>query len=117
MRTNLFSIFDTAAKRFKEPFYAPTVEYAIRMFRDTANLMRDDNPIAKFPEDYVLFHVGEFDQESGELTSWEPHSLGVAIQFQDQRNQHQPDPSGVYVQSNGLDFGQLEAQEEVTDAS
>lgn len=80
MSCELFSVFDSAAKRFLEPFYAPTIEYAIRSFRQTVN--SSESTIQRFPEDYTLFHIGSFDQESGMLNPGAaPVSLGVAITF------------------------------------
>jgi len=77
---NCFTVYDSAARRYLEPFFAETVEVAIRMFRTLCN--RPEHQFAKFPEDYALFHIGSFSQETGMLESFvAPHSLGVAIQF------------------------------------
>lgn len=80
MKCSLFTVFDSAAARFLEPFYAPTVEYALRQFRTTVN--QEGHQFNKFPEDYTLFLIGEFDQEQGTITALDsPQSLGVAITF------------------------------------
>lgn len=79
MKTCLFSVYDSAARRYKEPFYAPTPEYAERMFRQTVN--SPGNPIHDYPEDYTLFHVADFNQETGVIEAVGPFSLGVAIVF------------------------------------
>lgn len=83
MRLQAFSVFDGAANLFLEPFWAPTMEVAIRGFREACQ--RQDHQFNKFPEDYTLFHVGEFDQERGEFTPLTPRSLGVAITFLQKR--------------------------------
>jgi hypothetical protein len=83
MNVQLFAVYDAAAMRFIEPFPAPTIEFAIREFRSTVN--REGSQIHKYPEDYTLFHIGEFDQETGFLLPLQaPHSLGVAITFKDE---------------------------------
>lgn len=79
MKVQSFSVFDGAANMFLEPFFAPTLEVAIRGFREAVT--REGHQFNKFPQDYTLFHVGEFDQERGEYTPLVPHSLGVAITF------------------------------------
>jgi len=80
MTTELFSIWDSAAQRYLEPFFAPTIEYAIRQFRQAVN--KPDHQFNLYPEDYTLFHVGSFDQEEGQLQPLAtPHSLGVAMSF------------------------------------
>lgn len=81
MLTNLFCVYDSAASRYLDPFNAPTVEFAIREFRSTVN--RKDSHFHRFPEDYTLFHIGEFDPEKGELVGFPPRSLGVALTFLD----------------------------------
>lgn len=88
--TQLFSVFDSAAARFTEPWPAQTVELALRRFRHTVN--KEGNDISMFPEDYTLFHVGEFDQETGRVTAFAaPHSLGVAITFKERPQVMHPD--------------------------
>lgn len=79
MLTQLFTVYDTAADRFLDPFCAPTVEFAIRGFREAVNTQ--GHQFNKFPQDYTLFHVGEFDPENGALTDFAARSLGVAITF------------------------------------
>lgn len=78
MIQHAFSVFDTAAQRFLEPFWAPTIEFAIREFRRAVNT--DGHQFQQFPEDYTLFHVGSFNQERGEMVPLgTPHNLGVAV--------------------------------------
>lgn len=80
MKTQMFTVYDAVAARFLDPFHAPTVESAIRRFRHTVN--QEGNDFNLFPEDYSLFHIGEFDPEDGTLSALAtPHSLGVAITF------------------------------------
>ena len=82
MIMEIFTVFDSAAARYLEPFFAPTVEVALRRFRQTVNQPAADNPIALYPEDYSLYHIGTYHQETGELVPFgELHSLGVAITF------------------------------------
>lgn len=81
MKMYLFTVFDSAAKAYLEPFAAPTVEFAIRGFRQAVN--QPGHQFGKFPDDYTLFSIGAFDQEMGRLLPQEPVSLGVAITFID----------------------------------
>lgn len=76
---NLFCILDSATKLYLDPFVAPTVEAAIREFREHVN--QEGSPLNRFPEDYTLFHIGEFDPDKGELVGFPPRSLGVAVTF------------------------------------
>jgi len=76
---NCFTVYDSAARRYLEPFFAETVEVACRMFRSLVN--KEGHQFNRFPEDYTLFHIGEYDAELGELTAMTPHSLGVALTY------------------------------------
>lgn len=80
MKTQIFSVYDSAAGRYLEPFFAPTPDVAIRGFREAAN--RPDHQFQKFPADYTLFQIGEYDAESGHIEPMPPHSLGNALQYQ-----------------------------------
>jgi len=78
--TNVFTVYDSAARRYLEPFFAETIEVACRMFRSIVN--HEGSQFGKFPEDYVLFHIGEFDPTTGNLVPMmAPHSLGVAVTY------------------------------------
>lgn len=82
MKLLLFTVFDSATRLFLEPFEAKTIESALRTFRAVVN--REGHQFNLYPDDYTLFVVGEFDQESGLLTAYEtPMSLGVAVTFLD----------------------------------
>lgn len=73
------TVYDTAAARFLDPFTAPTIEFAIREFRRAVN--EPGHQFNRYPEDYALFHVGQFNPDSGELQHMAPRSLGVALTF------------------------------------
>lgn len=82
MRNEIFTVFDSAAKLYLEPFFAETVEVACRMFRQIVN--KEGHQFNKFPEDYTLFHIGAFDPVTGAVQKLDtPHSLGVALTFVD----------------------------------
>jgi len=76
---HLFSVYDSAAKLFLDPFVASTHEVAIREFRRIVN--QAGHQFNRFPEDYTLYHLGTFDTESGTLIGSDPRSLGIAQSF------------------------------------
>ena len=79
MEQFIFTVFDSAAGAYLEPFFAPSIEFAIRGFREAVN--KKDHQFNKFPEDYTLFQVGAWDPKKGVLEPCAPHSLGVALAF------------------------------------
>jgi hypothetical protein len=67
MNIQLFSIHDVKAGAYLPPFTLPTTQMAKRTFADTVN--DRNHSFSKHPEDYTLFHIGEFDDESGMITN------------------------------------------------
>lgn len=66
----LFSIRDIKAEGFNTPFTQSTFGLAERAFKEAAN--DPNSQIAKNKEDFSLFHIGDFDHKTGELTTVTP---------------------------------------------
>lgn len=62
-----FAIRDIKANVFTAPFIAGTSDEARRIFGDMC-YFGGDNLIARHPSDYLLYHVGYFDINTGKLT-------------------------------------------------
>lgn len=63
MKLNVVAIRDRALDAFMQPWYSPAVGAAIRAFVDEVN--RDGSPPNLHPEDYDLYLLGQFDEQSG----------------------------------------------------
>ena len=63
MRTKVFSVYDAKALFYGVPFFMPMVGMATRSFGDLIDDPR--SAVNKHPEDYSLFLLGEFDDQSG----------------------------------------------------
>ena len=63
MKTKIYSIFDNKMGTFQLPFYAHNSGHAIRTV--TKALRSANSHLADFPEDYVVYEIGEFNDESG----------------------------------------------------
>jgi len=61
----VFSILDTAARAFAQPFYAPAEQVAIRSVRDMVNAPERDNQLSRHPEDFELHHIAMFKDDEG----------------------------------------------------
>jgi len=73
---HIVSLHDAKVGAFAAPMYFRSLAEAIR----TLALECASNPdlvISKSPSDFILFHLGTFDQESGTFATMIPHSLGV----------------------------------------
>lgn len=63
------SVYDRAADAFGRPVFALALGQAIRSFQDEINRNERDNTMHAHPEDYDLFHLGEFDDATGKFTN------------------------------------------------
>lgn len=61
----LFSVYDKKVAAYAAPFLSRTSGEAIRNFTELAS---GDNLVGKYPEDYSLMCIGEFDESSGIIT-------------------------------------------------
>lgn len=76
----IFTIFDSKAQAYLIPFFEKTNALAIRAFTSAVN--DSTHQFSTYPEDYTLFHLGEYDEDTAELTTLpSPQSLGVAIEY------------------------------------
>lgn len=80
MKLNIFSIFDEKAEAYSTPFFQSHVGQALRSFSDLA--LDDKASISRHPQDYSLYHIGEFDPCSSHIISYpEPRLLARASEF------------------------------------
>jgi len=82
MTQNSYSIKDAKANTFGTPYFALNDQVAVRSFKQAAN---DENTtINKNPEDFNLYRVGKFDDQSGEFTpEKQPQFITGALVDQD----------------------------------
>lgn len=66
MKLNIYSVHDRKAAVFARPFIAPNDGMALRSF--AAAKLDPSTELAKFPEDFSLYLLGSFDDETGELS-------------------------------------------------
>lgn len=76
MNLTLYSIKDIKAEAFNVPFAFTTQGQALRAFQDLAN--DKTTTVGQHPEDYRLFQVGVFDQETGTIINAEQHFIADA---------------------------------------
>lgn len=65
--TAVCSVYDSVANLYGSPFYAINADVAKRQFQ--AECVRDaDGPMQTHPQDFRLFKLGDFDDETGRFT-------------------------------------------------
>ena len=57
------SVFDRAIQAFGRPVFVPAVGAALRSFGDEIN--RADSEMHAHPDDFELYHLGQFDDTTG----------------------------------------------------
>ena len=74
---NLFvvSVKDRAADVFNRPFFVAHRNVAIRDFTDEVNRSAVDNQLNKHPDDFDLYILGEFNDNTGEFVMELPQVL------------------------------------------
>ncbi len=78
MKLNIYSIFDTASALYLRPLFAQSDGQALRSFSDVA--VDTDHEIGSHPEDYSLFRLGIFDDNSGKITNENNECLSTALE-------------------------------------
>jgi len=70
-----YSLYDTKVSTFGNPFCAQSDGAAVRMVIDAAG---DPNTMLhKHPVDFVLYYLGTFDEDTGEVSGSKLNSLGT----------------------------------------
>lgn len=79
MNSHIFCVHDKGAEQYLEPWMLPTKELALRAFSDCVN--KDGHNFNLHPDQYTLFHIGEFDGDRGMVLPQSPESLcnGVSV--------------------------------------
>lgn len=79
MQLKIYSIRDAKSGIFNQPFFGHTHAEAERNFHVQAN--KDGSMVKEYPEDYDLYFLGEFDNETGKYAPLDtPQHMIKAIQ-------------------------------------
>lgn len=86
MQYRIYSVYDSKAEAFMQPFFMATNGQAIRAFTQEAE--NKESMIGKYPMDYTLFELGVFHDANAKielLTA--PTPLGSAQEYVTSRGQ------------------------------
>lgn len=72
----MFAIRDRALGAFMRPWVAQTIGQAVRMFQDECDNTQGE--INKHPDDYDLYHIGLFEDQTGKLQTTDQQPKLVA---------------------------------------
>lgn len=65
MKRAVVCVRDSAVGAFATPVYVPAVGVALRSFTDEVNRSAPENQLFAHPDDFMLYHLADFDEESG----------------------------------------------------
>lgn len=69
MITEIYSLFDVKAMTYGRPVFVPTIGVLIR---ELQGALSGDDMLSKHPEDFRLFRLGSFDDQSGQVVVHQP---------------------------------------------
>lgn len=87
----IFAVRDAKAEMYLHPVPSQTVSTAIRQFRDAAQ--DEKSQFFLHPEDFALYWIGSFDQETGHLIPMTPIQVAHALDFAGGENGSLGNPS------------------------
>jgi|JI61114DRNA_FD_contig_21_3583598_length_731_multi_9_in_0_out_0_2 hypothetical protein len=80
MITKIFTFYDSKVEAYSPPAFMVHRGAAIRSFIELAN--DGASSVSKYPADFTLFEIGEFDDSTGVITAYEAKvSLGNGLDF------------------------------------
>lgn len=98
MIMKMFTVYDMKAEFFGQPFFEQEEASAIRSFGDAVNDSSNPaNQWNKHPEDFQLYLIGAFDNETGNVESYLPKAIVMANSLHKKNN---PELPGLEVIKN-----------------
>lgn len=68
MQYSVMSVRDVKASAYGRPIFTASVAAACRSFTDEVNRNHEENTMYYHPEDFALFHLGSYDDETGRFS-------------------------------------------------
>lgn len=85
MRLIVVAIRDRAANVFGVPSFVPSLGSAVRSFSDEVNRPGENNVLNRHPEDFDLYELGVYDDNSGTFETLTPRQVAVGKDLVSQR--------------------------------
>lgn len=79
----IYAIRDNAIEAFGQPIFVRAQGQAIRSFIDECN--NTESQLSKHPADYDLYYIGEYNDNTGEITPTTPERVARATDHSKQQ--------------------------------
>lgn len=86
LNQGIYSIFDSKAEAYSQPFFAPNDAVARRIFENSVN---KDETVQLFhhPEDFTLFRIGDWDAVAGSISGFDaPRAVARGVDVKKESN-------------------------------
>jgi hypothetical protein len=87
MITQVFSLFDTKAGIYGQPFFMQHVSQAVRAVQDLCS--DGETTVGRHPADFTLCRLGQFDDNTGAFAA-EYQNIGPCVSFIERRHAAPP---------------------------
>jgi len=77
MKMKIYAVRDNATEQYGNAMFMVGHGQAIRSFTDEINNKANDNMLNKHPADFDLYHLGEYDTDTGEFDTVRPIRLAI----------------------------------------
>ena len=71
----IFAVRDVKADAYGQPFVSKHVGLAVRGLTDAVNDPQKQSDISRHPEDFSLYEIGQYDDQSGVIDSYDAPKL------------------------------------------
>jgi hypothetical protein len=78
MKLQIFSVYDLKTQQFGNPMFMISKGQVIRSFGDEVNKKDPNNQLNTHPEDFVLYHLGDYETSTGTFTTAQPAQVALA---------------------------------------
>lgn len=77
MKLKAYAVYDDKAATFAQPFFVPTRGLAVRSFE--ASAQDSQSALNKWPGDFKLFEIGEYDDQTAFFEAKKPEFVIAAV--------------------------------------
>lgn len=86
MELQIIATRDIVSNLYGVPMFVPSIGAAIRSFGDECKRKAENNILAQHPEDFELWHIGEWDDNAGTIlvySAQERKQIAVGANYRD----------------------------------
>lgn len=77
----LYTLYDSKSETYSNPFTHNSLGDAIRSFTDAVNTGDPKSLLVAHPEDFTLFHIGNYNEVNGSIEGISKQAIGNGVDF------------------------------------